>query len=213
MNLNEYIDHTLLKSSATKVQITKLCEEAKANRFASVCVNPVDVPLAKQLLDGSGVKVCTVIGFPLGRNKTEIKVLEAKTAYADGCDEFDMVINVGYLKDGDDKYVKDEIESVVNAVKGKTVKVIIESGMLTDEEIVRAVRLSCEAGARFVKTCTGFTGGVATVEAVSLMKKSVTGGVKVKASGGIRTQIDAVKMINAGAERIGTSASVDIIKL
>ena len=212
MELNKYIDHTLLKSYATDAQIEKLCEEAKEYNFASVCVNPVDVPLAKKLLTGSNVKVCTVIGFPLGRNKTEIKVAEAISAYNDGCDEFDMVINVGCLKDGKDDYVKNEIAEIVKAVNGRLVKVIIESAMLTDDELVRAVRLSCEAGADFVKTCTGFTGGVATVEAVSLMKKSVTNGVKVKASAGIRNYEDALKMIEAGAERLGTSAGVEIIK-
>lgn len=212
MELNKYIDHTLLKSFATDAQIEKLCDEAKTYNFASVCVNPVDVPLAKKLLAGSSVNVCTVIGFPLGRNKTVIKVAEAVSAYNDGCDEFDMVINVGYLKDKKYSYVKNEIAEVVKAVKGRLVKVIIESAMLTDEEIAVAVRLACEAGADFVKTCTGFTGGVATAEAVALMKKCVTGGVKVKASAGIRNYADAMKMIAAGADRLGTSAGVEIME-
>lgn len=212
MELNKYIDHTLLKSFATDAQIEKLAKEAKTYNFASVCVNPVDVPLAKKLLADSSVKVCTVIGFPLGRNKTEIKVAEAEAAYNDGCDEFDMVINVGYLKDKKYDYVKNEIAEIVKAVKGRLVKVIIESAMLTDEEIVSAVRLACEAGADYVKTCTGFTGGVATAEAVALMKKSVTGGVKVKASAGIRNFSDAMKMIDAGADRLGTSAGVEIME-
>lgn len=209
--LAKYIDHTLLKSAATEAEVRTLCREARECGFASVCVNPCDIPLAKELLAGSDVKVCTVIGFPLGRNLTETKVSETEAAYRLGCDEFDMVINVGKLKDGNEAYVRDEIAAIVKAARGRTVKVIIETGLLTDEEKVIATRLSCEAGAHFVKTCTGFTGGVATVADVALMKKNITDGVKVKASAGIRSSEDALAMIEAGADRIGTSAGKAIV--
>lgn len=204
--LNTYIDHTNLKPVATEEDIRRLCEEAREYRFASVCVNPCDIPLAKELLAGSEVMVCTVIGFPLGRNLTETKVAETEAAYRLGCDEMDMVINVGKLKDGDEAYVKDEIAAVVRAAGGRTVKVIMETGLLTKEEIVTATRLACEAGAHFVKTCTGVSVGVATAEDVALMKANCRDGVLVKASAGIRTREDAVKLIEAGADRIGTSA-------
>lgn len=211
MNLNQYIDHTLLKSTACEADIRRLCEEARTHRFASVCINPCFVPLAHDLLAGSGVKVCTVIGFPLGANATAIKVAETEQAYRDGCDEFDMVIHVGALKAGQDGYVQGEIEQVVRAAKGRCVKVIIETGLLTDEEKVRAVHLSCAAGATFVKTCTGFTEGKATVHDVRLMAEQATGGVKVKASGGIRTAEDARALIEAGASRLGASSGVAIV--
>ena len=210
-NINKYIDHTNLKPFATEADIKKLCDEAKKYSFASVCVNPCDVSLVRSLLEGSDVMTCTVIGFPLGRNTTETKVAETMCAYIQGCDEFDMVINVGMLKDGCDDYVRDEISSVVMAAKGKTVKVIIETGLLTDEEKARATRLSCEAGAHFVKTCTGFSAGAATVEDIKLMKANITDGVKLKASGGIKTYADAMALIEAGADRIGTSAGVAIV--
>ena len=208
--LNEYIDHTALKAFATEEKITKLCEEAKQYQFASVCINPYNIPLAKKLLAGSGVKVCTVIGFPLGANTTAIKVAETKDALQMGCDEFDMVINVGALKDGKLDYVRNEIKAIVDAVPGKCVKVIIETAFLTDEEKVTAVKLACEAGACFVKTCTGFNEGVATVHDVALMKANVSNGVKVKASAGIRNLKDALALIEAGADRLGTSAGVAI---
>lgn len=209
--LAKYIDHTLLKSAATEAEVRTLCREAREYGFASVCVNPCDIPLAKELLQGSDVKVCTVIGFPLGRNLTETKVTETEAAYRLGCDEFDMVINVGKLKDGEDAFVREEIAAVVKAACGRTVKVIIETGLLSDEEKIRATRLSCEAGAHFVKTCTGFTGGVATAADVALMKAHVNAGVKVKASAGIRSREDALTMIEAGADRIGTSAGKAIV--
>lgn len=211
MNLNQYIDHTLLKSTACEADIRRLCAEAKEYRFASVCINPCFVSLARQLLEGSGVKVCTVIGFPLGANTAVIKVAETEQAYRDGCDEFDMVIHVGALKAGQDDAVRQEIAQVVRAAQGRCVKVIIETGLLTDEEKVRAVRLACEAGAAFVKTCTGFTEGKATVHDVRLMAEQVTGGVKVKASGGIRTREDALALIEAGASRLGASSGVAIV--
>lgn len=209
--LNKYVDHTNLKPFATRADIEKLCADARAWDFASVCVNPCNITLAKELLDGSDVKVCTVIGFPLGQNSTAIKVAETKDAYIAGCEEFDMVINVGRLKDGDVDYVRDEIASVVSAANGKTVKVIIETGLLTDEEKAIATRLSCEAGAHFVKTCSGVSQGVATVEDLAIMKANLSGDVKLKASSGIRTYEDAKALIDAGAERLGTSAGIAII--
>ena len=210
-SLNKYFDHTNLKPFATRAEIEKLCAEAREYGFASVCVNPCDIALAKSLLEGSDVMVCTVIGFPLGRNSAETKVAETEDAYALGCDEFDMVINVGRLKDGCVDLVRNEIAAVVKAAKGKTVKVIIDTGLLSDEEKALATRISCEAGAHFVKTCTGFSAGAATVDDIRLMKANITGDVKLKASGGIRTYADAVALIEAGADRIGASASVAII--
>lgn len=209
--LSKYVDHTNLKPFATKADIEKLCADAREWNFASVCVNPCDIALAKELLSGSDVLTCTVIGFPLGRNTTEIKVLETEAAYALGCDEFDMVINVGKLKDGCTDYVRDEIAAVVAAAKGKTVKVIIETGLLTDEEKAIATRLSCEAGAHFVKTCSGVSAGVATVEDLKIMKANITGDVKLKASSGIKTYEDAKALIDVGAERLGTSAGIAIL--
>ena len=210
--LNRYIDHTNLKPSATRADIERLCAEAREYHFASVCVHPCNLPLCRELLTDSSVRLCTVIGFPLGQNTTAVKVAETEDAFLLGCDEFDMVINVGRLKDGDTDYVRGEIAAVVTAAHGKTVKVIIETGLLTDEEKATATRLACEAGAHFVKTCTGFSAGVATVEDIRLMKANATEGVSLKASAGIRTLEDAVALIEAGADRIGTSAGVAIIK-
>lgn len=212
MNLNKYIDHTILKPFAQKENIVSLCNEAKENDFASVCINSSYIPLAKELLAGTDVKVCTVIGFPLGACDTKVKAYETTVAYDNGCDEFDMVIHIGALKDKDYDYVRNDIKAVVDAAKGKCVKVIIETDLLTEEEKIMAVKLSCEAGACFVKTCTGFTAGVATVEDVKLMKKNVSGGVKVKASAGIRCLKDAEALIEAGADRLGTSAGVKILR-
>ncbi len=212
-HLNRYIDHTNLKPFATKEEITKLCMDAREWHFASVCVNPCNILLAKSLLAGSDVKVCTVIGFPLGQNTTAVKVAETEDAYALGCEEFDMVINIGRLKDGETDYVRDEIAAVVAAAKGRLVKVIIETGLLTDAEKAIATRLSCEAGANFVKTCTGVSAGVATVEDIKLMRANLTkNGVKLKASSGIRTYADAKALIEAGADRLGTSAGIAIIR-
>ena len=211
-NLNKFIDHTNLKPSATRADIEKLCAEARAWDFASVCVNPCNIALCKELLAGSDVMTCTVIGFPLGQNTTAVKVAETEDAYALGCDEFDMVINVGKLKDGDADYVRGEIAAVVAAAKGRTVKVIIETGLLTDEEKALATRLSCEAGAHFVKTCTGVSAGVATVEDVKIMKANLSGTAVIKASAGIRTYADAAALIEAGASRIGTSAGISIVQ-
>ena len=212
MGLNKYIDHTALKPDVGREELEKLCMEAAEYDFASVCVNPCNVAYVKELLKNTDVNVCTVIGFPLGANTSEIKAYETEVAYKHGCDEFDMVINVGALKAGLYEYVYNDIKAVVAAAKGKTVKVIIETGLLTDSEKVAAVKLSCQAGAHFVKTCTGFSKGVATVEDVALMKKNVSGDVKVKASAGIRDYEAAIALIKAGADRLGTSAGVAIIE-
>jgi deoxyribose-phosphate aldolase len=206
------IDHTLLKANATSKQIETLCSEARQYKFASVCVNPTWVPLCRKLLDGSGVKVCTVIGFPLGSTSAESKVAEANLAVQQGADELDMVINVGRLLDGDYAYVANDIKGVVKAANGRIVKVILEICYLKNEQIVKACQLSKEAGASFVKTSTGFGTGGATEEAVKLMRQTVGPDMGVKASGGIRNREDAVKMLNAGATRIGASAGIAIVE-
>ena len=212
MKYNKLIDHTLLKQDATPEQIVKLCEEAKEFDFMSVCVNPAYVPLASSCLKGSDVKVCTVIGFPLGMNLTKTKVEEAIYAVKEGAEEVDMVINVGMLKAGHDDYVKEEIKEIKQAVGAKIIlKVILETCLLSDDEIVRACLASKDAGADFVKTSTGFSTGGATVEAVKLMRKTVGPEMGVKASGGIRTHEDLLAMVEAGANRIGTSNGTKII--
>ncbi|PDY44048.1 deoxyribose-phosphate aldolase [Bacillus pseudomycoides] len=212
MNIAKLIDHTVLKPNTTKEDVMKVLEEAKKYNFASVCINPTWVKLAAEELAGYDVDVCTVIGFPLGANTTETKVFETKDVIAKGATEVDMVINVGALKDGDNKFVENDIREVVEAAKGKAlVKVIIETCLLTDEEKVRACELSVKAGADFVKTSTGFSTGGATAEDIALMRKTVGENVGVKASGGVRTREDAEKMIEAGASRIGASASVAIV--
>ena len=211
MSLNEYIDHTILKANATRAQVEKLCDEAAEHEFASVCVNSCWVPLCAERLAGTGVNVCTVIGFPLGAMSTAGKAAEAGAAVADGADELDMVINVGWLVAGEDDLVRDDIAAVVAAAKGRCVKVIIETCLLTDEQKVRACELSVEAGATFVKTSTGFSTGGATEHDVALMAKTVAGRCKVKASGGIHTAAEAQAMIDAGANRIGTSSGIAIV--
>lgn len=210
--LAKYIDHTLLKPNATEAEIIKLCEEAKKYGFASVCVNPSYVSLASKLLKGSSVKVCTVVGFPLGATSTFTKVMETRDAIANGANEIDMVINVGALKSKNYDLVKSDIARVVEAAAGNCVKVIIETALLTNEEKIKACELAKEAGADFVKTSTGFSSGGATVEDVELMRKVVGPNMGVKASGGIRDYQTAQQMIKAGATRIGASASVAIIK-
>lgn len=212
MELNKYIDHTLLKPEATKEQITKLCEEARQYDFASVCVNTCYVPLAKQLLAGSDVKVCCVVGFPLGAMDTVSKAFEAKTAVENGTQEVDMVINIGALKDKDYDYVTKDIAAVVEASKPAIVKVIIEACLLTDEEKVEACKCSMNAKAEFVKTSTGFSTHGATPEDVALMKKTVGDVCKVKAAGGVRSYDDAMKMIEAGADRLGCSAGIKVME-
>ena len=212
MNYNKLIDHTLLKQDASPEQIIKLCEEAKQFDFMSVCVNPAYVPLAAAELKGSDVKVCTVIGFPLGMNLTKTKVEEAMLAVKEGAQEVDMVINVGMLKAGHDDYVKEEIYEIKQAVGREIVlKVIIETCLLNNDEIVRACLAAKAAGADFVKTSTGFSTGGATVEAVKLMRETVGPEMGVKASGGVRTHEDLLAMVEAGANRIGTSSGAKII--
>lgn len=213
MNLAGMIDHTLLRADATRSEITKLTEEAKKYEFASVCVNPTWVAYSAEQLSGTQVKVCTVIGFPLGATITTVKAFEAKEAIANGAAEVDMVINIGALKDGNDDFVEKDIKAVVDAAAGKAlVKVIIETCLLSDEEKVRACELSVKAGADFVKTSTGFSTGGATPEDVALMRKTVGDKVGVKASGGVRSLEDMKQMIEAGATRIGASSGVKIME-
>ena len=212
MQYNKLIDHTLLKQDAQPEQIVKLCDEAKQFDFMSVCVNPAYVPLAAKCLEDSDVKVCTVIGFPLGINLTKTKVEEAVTCVKQGADEVDMVINVGMLKAGHDDYVREEIREIKQAVGHNIIlKVIIETCLLNNDEIVRACKAAKEAGADFVKTSTGFSTGGATVEAVKLMRETVGPEMGVKASGGVRTHEDLIAMVEAGANRIGTSSGAKII--
>ena len=210
-DLAPYIDHTLLKADAKKEDIKKLCDEARQYGFASVCVNSGWVRLCKSLLTGSKVMVCAVVGFPLGAMSTEAKAFEAREAVRNGASEIDMVINIGALKSRDYAAVLEDIRKVVQAAAPAKVKVIIETGALTREEKVIACALAKSAGAAFVKTSTGFGPGGATAEDVALMKQVVGHGVEVKASGGVRTAEDAEKMIQAGATRIGASASVAIV--
>lgn len=207
------IDHTLLKPEATKETIERLCSEAKEYKFFSVCVNPYYVALAKRLLHDSDVKIATVIGFPLGATTKEVKSFEAENAVENGADEVDMVINVGALKNENYNIVRDDIKEVVESVNGKAlVKVIIETCLLTDGEKIKACELAREAGAGFVKTSTGFNTGGATVEDIKLIKETVKDNLKIKASGGIRNYEKAKAIVEAGADRIGASASVRIVK-
>lgn len=211
-SLANLIDHTALKPDTTKEQIKQLCREAAENKFASVCVNPSYVRLCSLLLKDSGVKVCTVIGFPLGATSTFVKVSETIEAIANGATEVDMVINVGAVKSGDFYYVRKDIQGVVNAAKGKAlVKVILETCLLTDEEKVECCKICKDEGADFVKTSTGFSTGGATVADIKLMRKTVAPDLGVKASGGIRDYETAKAMVEAGASRIGASASIAII--
>lgn len=213
MNINKYIDHTALKPDADEAAILKLIEEAEQYDFASVCINPCRVKLAAEKLQSSDVKVCTVIGFPLGANTTKVKVFEAQDAIENGADEIDMVINIGMLKDKNYEYVQNEIAEIVNTAKNKAlVKVIIETCLLTDDEIVTACHLAQKAGADFVKTSTGFSTGGAKVEDIQLMRRTVGNDMGVKASGGIHTHAEALAMIKAGASRIGASAGVNLLK-
>lgn len=211
--LNKYIDHTILKPDATKEDILRICEEAKENDFMSVCINPTWVKTCFEKLKSTDVKVCTVIGFPLGAGKTETKVEETRLAIEDGAKEVDMVINIGRLKSKDYDYVLEDIKEVVKEAKGKAlVKVIIETCLLTDSEKVKASELSKEAGADFVKTSTGFSTGGATLEDVKLMRETVGPDMGVKASGGVRTLEDALAFIDSGATRLGASSGMEIIK-
>ncbi|MDE8276990.1 deoxyribose-phosphate aldolase [Erysipelothrix rhusiopathiae] len=212
MKLSKYIDHTLLKQNATEAQIRVLCDEAKEYDFMSVCINPGFVSLCNELLSGTDVKVCTVIGFPLGANTTEVKVFETKNALENGADEIDMVINVSALKDKKYDLIENEIRSIKDACGENILKVIIETCLLEDDEIVKVCELAIAAGADFVKTSTGFSTGGATFEAVKLMKDTVKNQASVKASGGVRSQEDMESMIEAGATRIGTSSGVALVK-
>ncbi|MBM7314262.1 deoxyribose-phosphate aldolase [Streptococcus suis] len=212
MKLNKYIDHTVLKPETSQAQVEQVLAEAKEYDFASVCINPTWVAFAAKGLEDSDVKVCTVIGFPLGANTPAVKAFETKDAIANGADEIDMVINIGALKDKNYDLVLEDIKTVVEASGDKLVKVIIEACLLTDEEKVRACELSKEAGADFVKTSTGFSTGGATVEDVALMRKTVGPDMGVKASGGARSYADAIAFIEAGANRIGASSGVAIMK-
>ena len=211
MKLNKYIDHTILKPETTQEQVEKILAEAKEYDFASVCVNPTCVALAAESLKDSDVKVCTVIGFPLGANTPAVKAFETKDAISNGADEIDMVINIGALKTGNYDLVLEDIKAVVAASGDKLVKVIIEACLLTDDEKVKACQLSQEAGADYVKTSTGFSTGGATVADVALMRKTVGPDMGVKASGGARSYEDAIAFIEAGASRIGASSGVAIM--
>lgn len=212
MNIASYIDHTILAADATQEKIEKLCQEAREWHFASVCVNTCWAKLCAKLLEGSGVNVCVVVGFPLGAMSTEAKAFEAKKAVEDGATEVDMVINIGWLKDHKDSLVEEDIRQVKKACGDKHLKVIIEACLLTEEEKVRACKLSVAAGADFVKTSTGFSKSGATVEDVALMRKTVGNACKVKAAGGIRDFKTAKAMVEAGADRLGCSAGIAIVQ-
>ena len=212
MGLNKYIDHTILKATASSSDVQKLCEEAIEHEFYSVCVNGCYVADAKQLLQGTDVKVAAVVGFPLGAMTTAAKVFEAKEAVENGASEIDMVINVAKLKDGEFEYVENEIRQIKDAIGDNVLKVIIETCYLTDEEKVKACELALVAKADFVKTSTGFGTGGATYEDVKLMKSIVGDNAKVKASGGVRDKETAQKYVELGAERLGTSSGISIME-
>ena len=212
MEYNKYIDHTLLKAEATSKDIEKLCKEARKYKFMSVCVNPSFIPLCKELLKGGEVKICTVVGFPLGMMSAASKAFETKQALLEGADEIDMVINIGRLKEGNLDYVKQEIASLKAICKEHVLKVIIETCLLTDEEKVTACKLAKEAGADFVKTSTGFSKWGAKKDDIELMRKAVGPEMGVKASGGISNFEEMKQMIDAGATRIGTSRGVTLME-
>ena len=212
MGLNKYIDHTILKATASSTDVQKLCEEAIEHKFYSVCVNGCYVADAKHLLQGTDVKVAAVVGFPLGAMATAAKVFEAKEAVENGASEIDMVINIAKLKDGEFEFVENEIRQIKEAIGDSVLKVIIETCYLTDEEKVKACELSLAAKADFVKTSTGFGTGGATYEDVKLMKSVVGDNAKVKASGGVRDKETAQKYVDLGAERLGTSSGIEIVK-
>lgn len=213
MNIAKYIDHTCLKADATLKDIEKLCNEAKENGFYSVCVNPAYVSHALGFLSGTDVKICSVVGFPLGSSTVQTKVYEAVNAVDDGADEIDMVMNIGYFKSGLFHLVKNEIERVRSVIRDSILKVIIESSLLSDEEIEKAVKICIEAGADYVKTSTGFAGSGATEKAVEIMKEVSKGSeIKIKVSGGIKDRKTAERYIELGAERIGTSSGIAILE-
>lgn len=212
MEINKLIDHTLLKQDATEAQILNLCAEAKEYDFMSVCVNPSYVKTAFEALKGSDVLVCTVVGFPLGMTTTQTKVFEAKEAISNGAREIDMVIHVGALKEGKYDYVRDEIKAIKDAVGDLVLKVIIETALLTNDEIAKASELVVAAGADFVKTSTGFSTRGATVEDVKIMKATVKDAIEIKAAGGVRSIEDLKEMVAVGATRIGTSGGIKLMQ-
>lgn len=212
MNYNKMIDHTVLKADTPLETVKKICDEAMEYGFASVCINPCHVAYCADYLKDSDVNVCTVIGFPLGANTSAVKAFETKDAIANGADEIDMVMNIGALKDKNYDLVRDDVKAVVEAANGTLVKVILETCLLTEDEIKKACELCVEAKADYVKTSTGFSTRGATIEDVRIMKEAVHGKAKVKAAGGVRTPADMVKIVAAGADRIGTSAGCSLVK-
>ena len=211
MNYNKMIDHTVLKADTPLETIKRICDEAMEYGFASVCINPCHVAYCADYLKDSDVNVCTVIGFPLGANTSAVKAFETKDAIANGADEIDMVMNIGALKDKNYDLVRDDVKAVVEAANGTLVKVILETCLLTEDEIKKACELCVEAKADYVKTSTGFSTRGATIEDVRIMKEAVHGKAKVKAAGGVRTPEDMVKIVAAGADRIGTSAGCSLV--
>lgn len=212
MNYNKMIDHTVLKADTPLETVKRICDEAMEYGFASVCINPCHVAYCADYLKDSDVNVCTVIGFPLGANTSAVKAFETKDAIANGADEIDMVMNIGALKDKNYDLVRDDVKAVVEAANGTLVKVILETCLLTEDEIKKACELCIEAKADYVKTSTGFSTRGATIEDVRIMKEAVHGKAKVKAAGGVRTPEDMVKIVAAGADRIGTSAGCSLVK-
>ncbi len=212
MNYNKMIDHTVLKADTPLETVKRICDEAMEYGFASVCINPCHVAYCADYLKDSDVNVCTVIGFPLGANTSAVKAFETKDAIANGADEIDMVMNIGALKDKNYDLVRDDVKAVVEAANGTLVKVILETCLLTEDEIKKACELCVEAKADYVKTSTGFSTRGTTIEDVRIMKEAVHGKAKVKAAGGVRTPEDMVKIVAAGADRIGTSAGCSLVK-
>lgn len=212
MNYNKMIDHTVLKADTPLETVKRICDEAMEYGFASVCINPCHVAYCADYLKDSDVNVCTVIGFPLGANTSAVKAFETKDAITNGADEIDMVMNIGALKDKNYDLVRDDVKAVVEAANGTLVKVILETCLLTEDEIKKACELCVEAKADYVKTSTGFSTRGATIEDVRIMKEAVHGKAKVKAAGGVRTPEDMVKIVAAGADRIGTSAGCSLVK-
>ena len=212
MNYNKMIDHTVLKADTPLETVKRICDEAMEYGFASVCINPCHVAYCADYLKDINVNVCTVIGFPLGANTSAVKAFETKDAIANGADEIDMVMNIGALKDKNYDLVRDDVKAVVEAANGTLVKVILETCLLTEDEIKKACELCVEAKADYVKTSTGFSTRGATIEDVRIMKEAVHGKAKVKAAGGVRTPEDMVKIVAAGADRIGTSAGCSLVK-
>ena len=211
MNYNKMIDHTVLKADTPLETVKRICDEAMEYGFASVCINPCHVAYCADYLKDSDVNVCTVIGFPLGANTSAVKAFETKDAIANGADEIDMVMNIGALKDKNYELVRNDVKAVVEAANGTLVKVILETCLLTEDEIKKACELCVEAKADYVKTSTGFSTRGATIEDVQIMKAAVQGKAKVKAAGGVRTHEDMVKIVEAGADRIGTSAGCSLV--